>query len=263
MDDQTNTATLISFPPSAECELARWVMRHHNVDFIEKRHTLPLLPWVSRLNGGASVPLYIRGEQVIEGVRPIIDHFESIAMDDKKLIPNVHETDIEASWQSFNQELRQAVVTWAYTNLLPHRDIMIQPLSLDCPWYEQLFVHALYNVPKRILWNRLNLSKPAADEALVLIRKKFTEVDALLADGRRYLLGDRMTLADLAFAVSGAPVVVPNGYGGFQYGPSPIPDVEQFPEELQQTILAMRDTRAGQFILRMYTEERYARVSKQ
>ncbi len=261
MDDQKNTAKVITFPPSTDCELGRWVLRYHQVDFTEKRHAPPFFMLAIRFNGGSSFPLYVRQDQVLDGVRPIIDHFDAIAVDEKKLIPQAYADDIEAYWQSFNKELGGAVVTWAYTNLLPHRDIMIQPLSLDCPWYEQLFVHALYNIPKRLLWKSLNLNKPAADEALVLIMKKFSEVDELLSDGRKYLCGDRMTLADMTFSVCGAPLVVPNGYGGFQYGPSPIPDVEQFPEELQDTIKAVRETKAGQFILRMYAEERYARVS--
>lgn len=261
MDDQKETAKVISFPPSADCELGRWVLLHHGIDFTEKRHAPPFFLLAVRFNGGSSFPLYVRKDQVLDGVRPIIDHFDAIAVDEKKLIPAAYADDIESCWQSFNKELGNAVVTWAYTNLLPHRDIMIQPLSLGCPWYEQLFVYSLYNIPKRLLWKLLNLNKPAADEALVLIQKKFSEVDDMLSDGRKYLFGERMTLADLSFAVSGAPLVVPDGYGGFQHGPSPIPDIEQFPEELQKTINSMRETKAGQFILRMYAEERYTFVN--
>lgn len=79
----------------------------------------------------------------------------------------------------------------------------------------------------------------------------------MLSDGRKYLFGDRMTLADMAFAVSGAPLVLPANYGGDQFKQGAIPTFEQFPKELQEIISSKRQTPAGKFILRLYAEERY------
>lgn len=112
---------------------------------------------------------------------------------------------MEYSWHRYNSDLGQAAVEWAYTNLLPHKDIMIRPLTLGSPWIERQFVKYCYNIPKKMVWNSQQLSKPVADNALVLIKDIFYEVDQLLSDGRKYLYGDKLTLADLTFAVSGAP----------------------------------------------------------
>ncbi|MBX3641067.1 MAG: glutathione S-transferase C-terminal domain-containing protein [Nitrosomonas sp.] len=248
---------LITFSPSADCELSRWILRYHNEAYTEYKHTFPFIVLSLKLNGGKDFPLYIRDKLVFDKVRPIIDHFETLVEANKKLIPSAYASEIETCWRNFNTTLGSAVVTWAYANLLPYKAIMIRPLSLDCPWYERLVVKYFYNVPKSILWNALKLSKASADEALIVIDKSFSEVDHLLADGRKYLFGDRLTLADMAFAVSGAPLVLPANYGGDQFKQGAIPTFDEFPKELQEIIRAKRETTAGKFILRLYTEDRY------
>ena len=248
---------VISFSPSADCELGRWVMLHHGIDYVEKRHAPPFFFLINKLYGGKSFILYIDKELKLNTVRAIIDHFDNLTEPGKKLIPDEFVQAIETSWHSYNSELGDAVVTWAYTNLLPHQEIMVRPLSLGSPWIERFFVKYCYNLPEKLMWKSLKLNKAAADEAYAVIQRKFSEVDQILSDGRKFLLGDRMTLADMTFAVSGAPLVLPAGYGGYQYEQGPIPTFEQFPKELQENISTMRDTTAGKFILRLYAEERY------
>ncbi len=248
---------VISFSPSADCELGRWVLFYHGINYVEKRHAPPFFFLINKLYGGKSFILFIDKELKLNTVRAIIDHFDNLTEPGRKLIPDAFAQSIDKSWQSYNAELGEAVVTWAYTNLLPYQQIMVRPLSLGSPWIERLFVKYCYNLPEKLMWKSLKLSKAAADEAYVVIQRKFSEVDQILSDGRKFLLGDRMTLADMTFAVSGAPLVLPAGYGGYQYEQGPIPTFEQFPKELQENISAMRNTTAGKFILRLYAEERY------
>ncbi len=257
MANEKRIPKVISFSPSADCELGRWVLLFHGIDYVEKRHAPPFFFLINKLNGGKSFILFIDKGLKLNTVRTIIDHFDRLAEPERKLIPDESAQAIETSWHSYNTELGEAVVTWAYSNLLPHKEIMIRPLSLGSPWIERFFVKHCYNLPEKLMWKSLKLNKAAADEALLVIQSKFQEVDQILSDGRKFLLGDRMTLADMAFAVSGAPLVLPAGYGGYQYEQGPIPMFEQFPIELQEIISAMRLTTAGKFILRLYAEERY------
>jgi len=57
-------------------------------------------------------------------------------------------------------------------------------------------------------------------------------------------------------------LVLPAGYGGYQYEQGPIPSFEQFPKELQEIISSIRQTPAGKFILRLYAEERYCGMAE-
>ncbi|MGH8572856.1 MAG: hypothetical protein ACREX8_09800 [Gammaproteobacteria bacterium] len=65
---------------------------------------------------------------------------------------------------------------------------------------------------------------------------------------------------DIAFAVAGAPLVLPQGYGGYPGQQGPLPTLDQAPAEMQSVVREMRETRAGRFVSRLYREERY-RVS--
>lgn len=257
MVSEKKVPKVISFSPSADCELGRWVLLYHGIDYVEKRHAPPFFFLINKLYGGKSFILFIDDGLKLNTVRAMIDHFDNLAEPERKLIPDEFAQSIETSWQSYNAGLGGVVVTWAYANLLPHQKIMVRPLSLGSPWIERFFVKSCYSLPEKLMWKSLKLSKAAADEAYVEIQRKFSEVDQILSDGRKFLLGDRMTLADMAFAVSGAPLVLPAGYGGYQYEQGPIPTFEEFPKELQEIISAMRNTTAGKFILRLYAEERY------
>lgn len=254
---QKTLPKVISFPPSADSETGRWALHYYGVDVDERRHAPPFIFAAVGLNKGKKFPLYLHDGLMLDGVEQILDHFNERAAKEQQLTPAEHRTEIEALWSRFNATMGAAVVTWAYTHLLPHRAIMIQPLSLGSPAYQQQFVKLCYPVPRMMLWKALKLSAPKAEEALETIKATFAHVEELLADNRRWLVGDRMTLADLSFAVSGAPLVLPEGYGGYPHGPDPVPTLEQWPAEQRQIIEQMRKTRAGQFILRMYKEERY------
>jgi glutathione S-transferase len=85
---------------------------------------------------------------------------------------------------------------------------------------------------------------------------EFDEVSARLADGRPYLLGDRFSAADLSFAALGsvAMLVQPDeGYGCWLPPRTRIdPDFAALGDQL-------RATPAGQFVLRMFAEERGTR----
>lgn len=255
--DSRRLPRVITFPPSADSETGRWALDHYGIRVDERRHAPPFIFAAVGLNRGEKFPLYLDGGLVLHGVEQILAHFNERASAARQLTPPAYRAEIEAYWQRFNATMGAAVVTWAYTHLLPHRSIMIRPLTLGSPAYQQWFVRTCYPIPKKMLWNALKLGGNRADEALKTIKTTFAHVEDLLADNREWLVGDRMTLADLSFAVSGAPLVLPEGYGGYPNDPGPVPTLEQWPAEQQSIIAQMRQTRAGQFILRMYAKERY------
>jgi glutathione S-transferase len=94
----------------------------------------------------------------------------------------------------------------------------------------------------------LQLSAGNAQDALTEIRMIFEKTDARVADGRRYLAGDTLTLADVGLAAAAAPLLLPAGYR------SPIPPFERMPPELQAIVTEMRQHDTARFAQRIYAE---------
>ena len=250
-------ARYITFPPSSDCENGRWLLNYYGVKHKEERHAPPFFVFAMLGNHGKSIPLFVDNTITLNGLRPMIDHFDGLAPRGKKLIPEGREEETNQLWTRYNGDMGAATVSWAYYHLLPHWKIMVDPLSIGTPSYEKFTVKYLYPLPATMLWLLLKLNKQKAGEALVTLRTVFGEVDKRLADGRPYLLGDQMSIADIAFAVSGAPLVLPLGYGGYPGEQGPLPSFDQVPPEFRSVVEEMLPTPAGKFVLRMYREERY------
>lgn len=248
---------LITFPPSSDCENARWVLEHHGIAYREEPHAPPFFLPVLWLNRGAAVPMYLEPDVRLSGLAAIIRYLEALAPPERRLVPPAKKSEIDGLWAGYDLTMDQATVTWAYTVLLPHRRLMTDPLSLGTPALERNTVRYLYPLPALFLWKVLKLGKARAAEALAVLRRYFRAVNERLEDGRRYLTGDTLTIADIAFAVAGAPLVLPSGYGGQPGQQGPLPALDQAPAEMQSVVRELRDTPAGQFILRLYREDRY------
>lgn len=107
-----------------------------------------------------------------------------------------------------------------------------------------------YPVFSWMLTTLLRLSAKNAQASLDRIRAVFAAVDARLASGATFLVGDRLTLSDLAFSVAAAPVLLPPSYGG------PMPSFNEMPSEIRATVSEMRSHASGAFALRIYEGQR-------
>jgi glutathione S-transferase len=78
----------------------------------------------------------------------------------------------------------------------------------------------------------------------------FQQVGDRLGDGRRFLVADRFTAADLTFAALAAPVLLPDECRAVS------PAFDDVPGAMREAIQRLRDTDAGRFALRLFAEER-------
>jgi glutathione S-transferase len=97
----------------------------------------------------------------------------------------------------------------------------------------------------------LRIGPEGAKKSEARIDSVFGEVESRLARGRGYLVGDRLTAADLTFAALAGPVLLPPEYGW------PLPSIEDGPPELRDLRDRLRSRPAGNFALRLYKEERH------
>lgn len=244
--------TLYTFPPSLDCELNRFLLAHYQVPYREVRHALIVSPFVTLWR--ARTPLFplLKGDDYsFSKSRQLVDHFDPLAPDERRLLPaDADPKRLEADWKLFNRTLAFDTATFAYHHLLLEPNIMMGPLAAGASRYEQASVRWAYPFYAGILSLLLRLTSERAEEALIEIEAIASEVERRLADGRRFLVADRLTLSDVAFAVALAPLVLPAEYGGA------LPSQTEMPPTLARAINAMRARPAGQFALRIYREFR-------
>ena len=111
---------LITFPPSSDCENARWVFNHYGIAYREEPHAPPFFLPVLWINRGRAIPMYIDPDVRLSGLAAIIRHFEALAAPDRRLVPPAQKDEVERLWTDYDLIMDQATVTWAYTVLLPN-----------------------------------------------------------------------------------------------------------------------------------------------
>jgi glutathione S-transferase len=253
MDSTTVPAALLTFPPMIDSELSRFVLNHYGVAYREEPH---IFGWASILalfrGGTVQIPLFSGKGASLAGPRAMVDHFETNHPIEKRLIPanSVLSTQVEADWYRFNGILAGATAVLGYYHLLPHRAIMIEPFCRGVPKIEASMLTSNYSVFAGLFKLLLQLNAMHARDALTQTRAIFDETDRRLADGRQYLVGDYLTLSDIALATAAAPVLLPEGYG------SPMPPIEHMPSQLQAIISEMRQHETARFVEKIFRNHR-------
>lgn len=144
---------------------------------------------------------------------------------------------------------------WTYHETLPVIDRLRPWAQTGLPRWERVaFRMSGALVGWAVSWF-LGVDDASSSAALLSVNGVFDAVAERLADGRRFLLGDRFTAGDLAFAALAAPMLLPSLYG------SPLPPPDAMPPEAAHHVRRMRAHPAGRFADRLYREERWARLS--
>lgn len=253
MDTATAPPTLLTFAPMIDSEGSRFVLTHYGIAYRETPH---LFGWASVLalfrGGTVQIPLLSGAGPALAGPRAIVAYFETICPAGKRLIPadGLLATQVEADWARFNGILAGATAVLGYYYLLPQRAIMIEPFTRGVPNIEATVLKATYPAFAGVFNVLLQLNAANARDALTQTRVIFDETDRRLADGRRYLVGDGLTLSDIALAVAAAPVLLPVNYG------SPMPPLESMPAELQAIISELRQRETARFVENIFRKHR-------
>ena len=244
-------ATLLTFPPMIDGELTRFVLDQHGIAYAERPHIAIVANLIALARARTiKLPVISGTVPAIAGARPIIDWAETQVDASRRLVPAgpAQAATVETLWHRANDDLAAATAAFAYWHLLPLRGIMIMPLSRGAPGWEVAATKLAYPVFTAFIGKVLGLSEAKATTSLGVIRTVFAECDALLADQRTYLTGDRLTLADIAMATAAAPVLLPDGYG------APIPRLAEMPAVLRDLVAELRATRMAGFVQAVYRQ---------
>lgn len=127
------------------------------------------------------------------------------------------------------------------------------------PQWQKVLLRALLPVLKAFLKKALNVTPEGSKSGMVKSKEFFKEIDDLLSDGRKFLLGtDYPTFVDISFASLAAILVVPEeNYGGKYYlNVASKFKISDFSPEMQKESHEFRKTKAGKLVLKMFQEYR-------
>jgi len=244
------TAKLITIAFSHYCEKARWALDRAGIAYTEEAH-LPLFHYLANFrNGGKrTVPVLVDGKTVVR------DSTDIVAWADRQrpgsMIPVAGADDVLAIEDDLDNHFGPATRRWGYYWLLPNKEAD-QYVAVGAPKWQVRALKLTRPLAVQALKRSLKIDEAGVERSRKKIEEAFTRIDEIVSDGRRYLTGDRFTVADLTFASLAAPILQPPNH------PAQNIPFELFPPQARDEIEAWRARPAGQYALRLYAEDRAA-----
>ena len=231
---------VITIPISHYCEKARWALDRAGIAYAEERHLQGLHRFACRrAGGGTTAPVLVTPDRVLAESADIV----TFALGEPEHAARALERD-------FDDRLGPAGRLWMYWSLHDRPDIAAKYNCTGVPAWQRRMFPLAYPVMIRFIDRHLGVSALTAAEARGTVDATFDEVAERLSDGRPYLLGERFSTADLAFAALAAAVLMPEQYG------VPLPSPDELPGEMAAAVRGWREHPAGRHALLMFARER-------
>lgn len=240
---------LVTIPISHYGERARWALDFAEIDY-EETHHLQMFSWVAAfaLGDKKSLPVLVTRERTLADSGDIVQWAHERGK--RRLFPKqsaergeVERLSYELAGE-FGVEARRIAYGW-FTHSL---DVCLPYNAGRAPDYQGKIFERMGGAAVATVTRYLQVSPGSVQRALGLVDRTFDEVARRLEDGRRFLVGDAFSAADLTFAAMCGPCLLPARYG------VPLPDPGEIPAEAAARIRRWRAHPAGQFALRLYDE---------
>ena len=199
---------------------------------------------------GTTVPVLVLEGRTLRDSAEIMAYADEQAPTGRGLYPvdASDRSEVERLETLCNDHLGKATRLLAYHHMLgsPHR--LRDAVRPSLTGGQALFFPLLMRLARPLIRSKYGVSEQRAEKALETTRKAFEEVGRRLGS-RPWLVGDRLTAADITFASLAALVVAPEGHPSI--GP-----VDAADGAWRAILDEMRATRAGAHVRRLYREER-------
>ncbi|WP_295388977.1 cytochrome P450 [uncultured Thiodictyon sp.] len=247
---------LMTIPVSHISELVRWMLDYGGVPYREEGN-VPMLHLPSFWLAGAdtqAMPVLVTSEAALCTLRESLEYIDARLPAELRLYPRDPDglAETERLLVVLVDELGLATRNYGYAMLLPHKQTVLTFWQRGVPGWQRWLAAVAYPLIADTLVKVLPADPGTIEPSKQKIEAVFAELDALLADGRAYLLGSRPTIADYCLAALAAPVLLPEQFGGVQ------PSKDELPAAYQAFVDQLRATPTGALALTMYRQHRPA-----
>jgi glutathione S-transferase len=246
-------ATLITIRFSHYCEKARWALERTGIAYREERHVQGIhVLYARRAGGGRTVPVLVADGEVLADSAAILAWVDRRTAPELQLYPPdaSEREDVQRLCTRFDEQLGPTGRRLMYVHMLAQRKLTLRFNNDGVPRWEDRAMRWGWPLATRMMTRVLAIAPGVerADEAAV--RREFDFVSARLADGRRFLCGERFSAADLTFAALSAAITVPREYG------VALPQPELMDERTAALVQRFREHPAGRFALALFADQR-------
>jgi glutathione S-transferase len=240
---------LATIPLSHFCERARWALDRAGVEYAETHHLQGFCGATARvLSGRRTLPVLTAGPRVLADSADIVRWADE--QNPGSLYPCAADSPVRAEIERLEAsfagtlafESRRIVYEWMCRSI----EIWLPFNAGRAPAWQSAALWAVRGSIPKVLTRRFQLRSVSLSRARLALRDVFDSVAARLAGGRRFLVGDAFSAADLAFAALSAPLLLPERYG------VPIPRLVDLPPSVGEQARLWRSHPAGQFAMAMY-----------
>jgi len=208
-----NKPKLYIFVHSHFCEKGRWALNHINIEFepaylapglhiaFAKKHNLP----------ATSLPILCMNREMIQGSCRIIDWAERRCADpEKSLTPSSDMVKCSEIEKRLDDRAGVHVRRLYYSEaLIEYPDRVRQVFSNDLGFFQKTMLRGMWPVVRNRMIKMMDLGPEQREDSKRIIEEELYWLDDKLSNGRKYLLGDTFSRADLTAASLLSPIVRP------------------------------------------------------
>jgi glutathione S-transferase len=241
---------LITIPISHYCDKARWALERCDVKYREEPHLQGFSWFAGKAAGGSRyLPVLVTDDGIWSDSTDIV----AWADGGRGILVPVDPTQREQALSfedRFDEVLGWHSRSWFYYRVFQNIPLILRYGSYSVPRFQARVLPIVRPLIVAMIRSRFDIDEASHRKSLHVVENVFADVAKRLADGRRFLMGDEFTVADLTFASMASPMLMPENYG------IPVPPPGEYDDETASVMYRLRDTVAGTFAMRLYAEER-------